>query len=148
MLKKAISILITLAFIISIVPSNTAQALTTKTPEQVKNYAIYYGQPETEKINQLKKFDLVVINPDNFTTEQVQAIKESGTIVLGYQDTLMVSKDNPQLSGLLSGDYLTVNGKRVETTSGSTVQSFLDPRSTHLWEIIKKKLTHEFIIRG
>lgn len=143
-MRKVLSILIIAALFVSFVPAPGAQAVTTKTPSQVQNYAIYYGVPDAAKLEQLKKFDLVIVDPDNFTAAQVQTVKENGTIVLGYQRTLVVSSQTPELSGLQPGDYLTVNGQKVVSTWGD----ILDPRSANVQQAIKNAINTRIYSKG
>jgi endo-alpha-1,4-polygalactosaminidase (GH114 family) len=47
----------------------------------VKNYVCYYGQG---RLQDLAKFDLVIIQPGNYTEDDVEFLKKMGTLVIGY----------------------------------------------------------------
>lgn len=51
-----------------------------------RSYMVYYGVLNEDIINTMKEYEVVIIHPKqgNVTREQVQEIRRSGTIVLGY----------------------------------------------------------------
>jgi len=48
---------------------------------KIENYAVYYG---SDKIDELSKFDLVILDPDNYSKDEIEKLKKNGTIVLAY----------------------------------------------------------------
>ena len=54
--------------------------------EKKSSYMIYYGALNQSIINQAKQYEVVILHPKmgNITRDQIQEIRESGTIVLGY----------------------------------------------------------------
>ena len=78
--------------------------------KEVKTYVCYYGQP---KIEQLSQFDLAIIEPSNYTADQIKVLKNSGTIVIGYisfgeQDSGPVKGDGKGPGGFASW-YIDAN---------------------------------------
>jgi len=49
--------------------------------EKINNYAVYYG---SGRIEELKKFDMVIIQPESYTADEVGHIRQSGTLVFAY----------------------------------------------------------------
>jgi len=56
----------------------------------IKSYAVYYGQNEIEK---LSKYDLVILEPENYSKEEIEMLKRNGTIVLAYLSLGEVNED-------------------------------------------------------
>ena len=48
-----------------------------------KDYGVFLGM-DTKDLNKLKDYKMVVLEPSNFSAEQIQEIKERGTEVYGY----------------------------------------------------------------
>ena len=48
-----------------------------------KDYGVFLGM-DTKDLNKLKDYKMVVLEPSNFSAEQIQEIKERGTKVYGY----------------------------------------------------------------
>lgn len=75
----------------------------------VMNYTCYYG---FGRIEDLSKFDMVIIEASNYSAEDIAAIKASGTIVLGYvslgEDTRPLQVEDG--TGPISSGFLTFNG--------------------------------------
>ena len=54
--------------------------------DEKSSYMIYYGELNQDIINEAKQYEIVILHPrtGNITRDQVQEIRSSGTIVLGY----------------------------------------------------------------
>lgn len=59
----------------------------------IKNYACYYGQG---RISDLAKYDLVILQPGNYSKEEIDFIKSNHTLVLAY---LSIGEDYPLRKG-------------------------------------------------
>ncbi|MBU1614592.1 hypothetical protein KJ693_04685 [bacterium] len=59
----------------------------------IKNYACYYGQG---RISDLAKYDLVILQPGNYSKEEIDFLKSNDTLVLGY---LSIGEDHPLRKG-------------------------------------------------
>ena len=57
------------------------------TPQNAQSYAVYYG-PETldgvSVLPQLSQYDLVILEPDNYTADEITRLRDTGTVVIGY----------------------------------------------------------------
>ena len=87
--------------------------------EKKASYMIYYGVLNQDIINEAKQYEIFILHPKmgDVTREQVQEIRESGTIVLGYltigEDlrTAGMTPEQMLADGRFSGDE---SGPRVD----------------------------------
>ena len=101
--------------------------------EKKSSYMIYYGALDRDIIENAKQYELVILHPrmGNITREQVQEIRSSGTIVLGY---ISIGEDL-RTAGLSPEDMLNDSrytgdktGPRVDPrTAGDTTFDNVDP---------------------
>ncbi len=49
--------------------------------ESIKNYAVYYGR---DRIDRLSNFDLVIVQPEEYSKKEIEILKKHKTIVLAY----------------------------------------------------------------
>lgn len=62
-------------------PTNVKQSLKIKPIKNITSYAVYYGR---DKIDKLSGYDLVILEPDNYSKDEIQKLKENGTIIVAY----------------------------------------------------------------
>src|SRR5687768_3121898 len=71
-----------LAFIIGLLVATSAvPAATRQRVKQAKSYYCYYG---ANKVDDLAKYDFVLLHTPAATRETVQALKELGVVTIGY----------------------------------------------------------------
>jgi endo-alpha-1,4-polygalactosaminidase (GH114 family) len=114
----------------------------------LQSYALYYGGPNSTEMAKMKKLDLVIIEPKYFTTAQIKEIQQAGTKVLGYFATLSIDQASPQFTGLLPGDYLVINGQKLANNYDSPPDWLLDPRSSHLRQVITSAIKSQIYDKG
>ena len=56
----------------------------------IDSYAVYYGNG---KVEALSNFDLVILEPENYSKDEIEKLKRSGTVVLAYLSLGEVNKD-------------------------------------------------------
>lgn len=100
-----------------------------KTPKS--SYMIYYGALNPDIIETAKQYELVILHPKmgNITREQVQEIRDSGTIVLGY---IAIGEDL-RTAGMTTEEML-LDKRFTEDKSGPRVDPRL-PEETGLLDI-------------
>jgi len=120
------------------------QASSAATGEPTVRYALYYGGGSSEVIDTLKNFELVIIEPQVWTDQQIRELQASGVTVVGYMPTLAIDQAYPHFTDLVESDYFHVDGQRV--TNGD--DWILDPRSTHLQDLITGAIHDQLYARG
>ena len=83
------------------------------------NFALYYGYGETDK---LAGYDVAIVEPAAQTTRDVKAMRQKGTLVLGYVSVMEASPSTPAWTLLQEEDFLTRLGERiVQAEYGTTL---------------------------
>ncbi|MBH0164234.1 endo alpha-1,4 polygalactosaminidase [Fictibacillus sp. 7GRE50] len=115
--------------------------------QQVKNYKIYYSEPTTSILKKLRKYDLVVIEPQLYTKEQVQYLQESGTIVLGYISVMETPTWNEQRTELLlESDYFKRNENKVHYKQWDSY--LMDISSEHYHQVLMDEMKRQVSSKG
>ncbi len=60
---------------------NESMLSTLNSVESIKNYAVYYGK---DRIDRLSNFDLVIVQPEEYSKKEIETLKKHKTIVLAY----------------------------------------------------------------
>ncbi|MBY6036660.1 endo alpha-1,4 polygalactosaminidase [Fictibacillus nanhaiensis] len=82
--------------------------------KNISSYKIYYDSPTPHILQQMKKYDLVIIEPTLYSIDQITTIKQAGTIVFGYINTMEADNWNTSfVQKLDKSDYYYKNGKKV-----------------------------------
>lgn len=77
----------------------------------VSNYVIYYSDIDQSMEDQIKNLDLAVLEPAYYTEEEIQELKSSGTVVLGYIPISQVNVNDTEFISLLEpDDYIYEDG--------------------------------------
>ncbi|TYR73414.1 endo alpha-1,4 polygalactosaminidase [Rossellomorea vietnamensis] len=85
-----------------------------KKPSQIDTYKIYYDSPTPELIRKMQKLDMVIIEPHHYSEEEIQRIKEHGTIVFGYLNVMEIDNWNDSVRNEVnSNDYFYRNGEKI-----------------------------------
>ncbi|MGZ4031972.1 MAG: endo alpha-1,4 polygalactosaminidase [Tumebacillaceae bacterium] len=94
------------------VAAGTAVAQKASSLSAVKSYTIYYGGASDKAIKALSQYQMVIIEPRNWTTAQLALLKKNGVKVLGYLSVLEQNSASSLLTQAQNADYLLINGKR------------------------------------
>lgn len=145
MIHKAgfFSMLICCSFLLS---GSTSAA--SKTPlKSVTNYKIYYGPSNQEIVEQLGTYDLVIIEPHEFTREQVEEINKQGTITLGYMSIMELEKWNEDfVKKVKTTDYYYSKKKKVYIQKWDTY--LMDISNKHYQGILLEEIQMEILEKG
>lgn len=108
----------------------------------VERFTIYYGESSPQVINRLKTNHLIIIEPQQFTKEQIADIRAAGTIVLGYLSVMESPTWNKQRTEAIQvGDYLLEGGRRVHFAQWDAY--IMDLRSTQYQDLLQSEIqTH------
>ncbi|PRO67057.1 endo alpha-1,4 polygalactosaminidase [Alkalicoccus urumqiensis] len=80
----------------------------------MNNYQIFFNNPNDEIIEDMKNFDLVIIEPQHYTPEQIAEIQSGGTRVLGYINVMEADNWNTEvMSQMQDDDFFYRDGGRI-----------------------------------
>ncbi|HDR7792759.1 TPA: endo alpha-1,4 polygalactosaminidase [Bacillus luti] len=142
-LKRSMCFLAIFSFIFS---SNTSAQADMVNPvlKGVQSYKIYYGEANDQVIERLSKYDMVVIEPYAFTKEQIQQLKKSGTVVLGYVSVLELEAwHKPQV---VESDYYYRDRKKMKIEQWDTY--IMNLADNHYRSIVVNKVKQQIIGKG
>lgn len=110
----------------------------------IETYQIFYGAPTPEVINEMKAYDLVILEPYHYRKEQIQRIQSAGTMVLGYITTMEIAEWNQALmKELKEEDFYKRNGKKVFYPEWKSY--LMDFTSKHYQTIVHKEINQHII---
>ncbi|WP_335870979.1 endo alpha-1,4 polygalactosaminidase [Bacillus sp. 2205SS5-2] len=114
---------------------------------QINTYQIYYNTPTDEILENMKDYDLVIVEPHEFTVDQIQQLKDSGTMVLGYINTMEADEWNIEFMNQLHQDdfYYEVD-KRVFYPEWNSY--LMDISSPHYQELLQQEINNQIIQKG
>ncbi|WNQ10948.1 endo alpha-1,4 polygalactosaminidase [Paenibacillus aurantius] len=102
------------AFSLSGFTAPPAQASGRSALEGITSYKIFYGTPTRNVLDQMKNYQMVIVEPLNYTKEQITQIRKNGTKVMGYINSMEVDKWNKAfLSKMRESDFAHRGGERV-----------------------------------
>lgn len=114
---------------------------------QINTFSIFYGKPDSEKIEKLANYDAVIIEPTAFTKEQVKLLKQSDVKVFGYVSLMQLENWNDELKEHISpSDYATLHGGKIYIKDWDTY--VMDPRESHYREALMWKINHYIADQG
>ncbi|WJH35020.1 endo alpha-1,4 polygalactosaminidase [Paenibacillus sp. CC-CFT747] len=115
--------------------------------QQVNSYTIYYGEATPERMAQLKRKNLVIIEPHQFTAGQIQEIRKAGTLVIGYLSVMESPVWNQaRMTKLQAGDYLLNNGQRIRFAEWNSY--LMDLRSRHYRTVLLEEIRSSIAGKG
>lgn len=109
--KKVFIIFLIIAMLITFAGVIGIYKITSGTVEE---YYIYYGDLNNKIIEKLKNYKVVVIEPRNATTIQINMIKENGTLVYGYTSFVEQNENNIEFQLLKNNWFYTPNGQKIK----------------------------------
>lgn len=81
--------------------------------QYIENYAVYYGY---DKIERLKEYDLVIVDSNGQSKDNIDFLKQNNTITIAYISVLEINKDFLEYKYLRDEDFLTINNRRIVNT--------------------------------
>lgn len=110
--------------------------------QDARSFIVYYGNGQLDK---LANYDIAIIEPTAYSAIEVQALKATGTLVLGYVTVMELGSFHDMYSHLKDQDFLRINGEKYYKQKFQTY--LLDLKSKHwqglLQHHIGKLLMHE-----
>lgn len=114
---------------------------------KVSDYKIFYGTPTGKILDEMRKFDLVIIETHEYTSEQIKAIQQDGTIVLGYLSVMELETWNESLVKKVEvSDYLFVDKKKRYISKWDTY--LMDLSSKHYQELLLTDARKHILNKG
>ncbi|MDP4085003.1 MAG: hypothetical protein Q8934_10370 [Bacillota bacterium] len=104
-----------------------------------KNYALYYGE---NGVNELKSFDIVIVEPKATSVQEVEHLQSFNTLVFFYLSMLEVHPTEPIFKELTEEDFIFVNGKPYINEEYGTYLVSLQSRK---WIEYLLKQVHKYI---
>jgi polysaccharide biosynthesis protein PelA len=119
-----------------------------KTPlNRVSDYKIYYGEANDQIVEKLGNYDLAIIEPHEFTKEQIKRINELDTITLGYISVMELENWNEGfVEKVQESDFYYSNNKKVYIEKWDTY--FMDISNSHYRQIILEEIQEEILSKG
>ncbi|WP_252100525.1 endo alpha-1,4 polygalactosaminidase [Exiguobacterium sp. SH31] len=120
---------------------------TTKTPfdfDEISSYKIFYNIPTEAIIEDMTRYDLVIIEPIWYTPEQIEAIRSNGTKVLGYINVMEADTWNRELIGQMKqDDFFYRDGERIYFPKWDSYLT--DISSDHFRKILMREIQKQVI---
>ncbi|WP_314002275.1 endo alpha-1,4 polygalactosaminidase [uncultured Paenibacillus sp.] len=113
----------------------------------IDRYMIYYGAVDHSIVQNLKKYDLVIVEPQHWTTERVRQLQAAGTRVVGYVSVMEWPTWNVERGkGLRSADYLLRDGQRVYFSEWDSY--LMDVREPHYRQLLVDEIEGQIANKG
>ncbi|MDR6885370.1 endo alpha-1,4 polygalactosaminidase [Bacillus sp. 3255] len=123
------------------------QAHATGPFQQVNNYSLYYGNPNVQAMAKLKTKDLVIIEPQLYTREQIQDIQAAGTLVIGYLSVMETPSWNQlRTEELREQDYFLHNDERIHFSKWNSY--LMDLREAHYRQLLLSEIEASITSKG
>lgn len=101
---------------------------------KAKNFRVYYNDVNDTILNEMKNYDVMLVETRNFTREQVNTVQKGNTILLGYISITELGEGDPTaLERLNEEDFLEINGVKKDTTDGNFIT---DITSKHYQQVL------------
>lgn len=82
--------------------------------DEIQSYKIFYNMPTDKIIKDMEGYDLVIVEPIWYTTEQIETIQSNGTKVLGYINVMEADTWNtPLMDQMQETDFFYRDGERI-----------------------------------
>lgn len=85
--------------------------------QQARSFVIYYGSGHA---NKLARYDIAVVEPTAFSSDEIEFLKENGTLVLAYVTVMELGPFHDMYSLLKDEDFLKIEGDRYHKKQFNT----------------------------
>ncbi|WP_231572141.1 putative glycoside hydrolase [Pontibacillus halophilus] len=114
---------------------------------EATSYKIYYDPPNKRILTEMQRYDVVILEPLFYTSEQIDTIRQSGTLVYGYINVLEADRWNTAfINRLEESDFFHRNGKRVYYEEWDSYLT--DIASTHYQEVLLEEVNEQIVSKG
>jgi hypothetical protein len=106
---------------------------------QVKTFHILYGSPSDSHLKEIGKKDAAIIESTAFSNEEIDVIKEQGTLLFGYVSLMQLENWNDPLTAQINeSDFALVDGQKIYVKEWDTY--VMDLREKHYREVLLWKV--------
>lgn len=124
----------------------TAQGSSNAVAGQEDDYAIYYGDDSGDAVEKLLKYDTVVIEPKNFSRENVSKLQRSGIRVLGYMSVVEQNGDDIDFISLKGGWFFMPYGEKIKNEAWNSY--YMDIREEGYQNFLLRQMYTHVISKG
>lgn len=137
-MRKRLSIFIYFTLLIYLATLTVVMAAppASRLPHPVRSYVLYYGRIGQNQLDNLKKFDLAIVEPRAISDAQIKELKEAHTLVIGYVPLTSIDQAESPITGLEEQDYLHLGGQKVENNENNPPDWITNPTSTHYRHLV------------
>ncbi|OXM86666.1 endo alpha-1,4 polygalactosaminidase [Paenibacillus rigui] len=136
------------ALISTVLPGRQASAQTASAGvSSIQSFKIFYGTPTKTILDNMQKYNMVVIEPTAYTADQISYIKSRGTIVIGYTSVMeMNAGDKTVAPNVVEDDYFKKNGSKV--LFGQWNSYLMDISKSHYQEALLNRIKTQISDKG
>ncbi|QPC47729.1 putative glycoside hydrolase [Mangrovibacillus cuniculi] len=147
-MKKLASLLMLIVlFLVSSFTGHAYEGKAVNVLAGVESYKIFYNTPNSKIIEKLRTYDLVIIEPQLYTKEQIDYIQSSGTIVMGYIGVMETPMWNQRRVKLLEPtDYYHKNGQRIHYPQWDSY--YMDITKPHFQQVLLDEVQEQIVAKG
>ena len=115
--------------------------------EAVSDYKIYYGESNEGVLQQLGNYDLVIIEPHEYSKKQVAEINNQGTLTFGYISVMELEKWNTSfVEKVKEENYYSINHKKIYISEWDTY--LMDISNRHYQTILLDEIQTQINDKG
>ncbi|MCA0972055.1 putative glycoside hydrolase family 15 protein [Halobacillus litoralis] len=115
--------------------------------QKVYDYKIYYDSPTPDILDKMGSYDLVIIEPVFYSPDQIERIREQGTLVYGYINTMEADNWNTSfIEQLNEDDFFHRDGKRVYYPQWDSYLT--DITSPHYQQVLQAEVDKQIISKN
>lgn len=114
--------------------------------ERRDDYVIYYGDDSSDAVEKLSKYDTVVIEPKNFSRENVLKLQKSGSRVLGYLSIVEQNEDDIDFISLKGGWFFMPEGERIKNEAWNSY--YMDIREKGYQNFLLRQIYAHAVSKG
>ncbi|MBN6186790.1 endo alpha-1,4 polygalactosaminidase [Aneurinibacillus sp. BA2021] len=148
MRKLTVAMLVLSLILFGIGGSTTHVSAANPSPFQnVTSYKIFYGKPTTRIFSEMKNYNLVIVEPYQYTKAEVERIKKGGTMVIGYVSAMEVAAWNQTLLNKCEpADFFLRNNEKVHFTEWDSY--LMDITSPHYQQVLLDEVRNQVAAKG
>lgn len=148
MFRKIFPVLFLCLLVVTIVSGKETFASMEPTPvDHIQSYKIFYDEPTPKVQRQMKKYDLVIVEPAFYTKDLVTKLKKSGTKLYAYVSVMESDTWNTErVNSLQSQDFFTENGQRIHFKEWDSY--LMDMTSSHYRSVLMNDIKTQVVAKG
>lgn len=113
----------------------------------ISSYKVFYDMPTKKVINQMKKYEVVIVEPQYYSKELVHQIQSNGTKLYGYVSIMESdSWNDDRMSSIHEEDYYYENGDKVHFAEWDSY--LMDLTSSHYRSVLLDEIGEQIVEKG